>query len=275
MGELSLPLAVTKVFADENRLPLANVQITEGQFAAYQTPLGDVLFDPVDRFQSQDTIYLADGAKAAFGCAVESSKRGNAWTPTTTTPDLIKLHVPGQDGLVKLRRFEREGRIEIYVPLPGAELETHCRADKHNVIIATRVTEPAAVIAAYKGALIYGYEDSYDLTHVQQLTDGAFLFVSKARWSKNPAPLRVTYLDNQGRRHDVRYERIPRPLTTAIKTAFGTFEIHDDLLTDADVAPVATLMRSAGVLAVSPAALKTKQDLLEALRLDLAPRRKA
>lgn len=275
MGELSLPLAVTRVFASENRLPLANVRITEGEFEAYQTPLGDVIYDPVSRFQNQDTVYLSDSANAIYGCAVESRKRGIDWTSAKSTPDLARLNVPGMEGTLKLRRFAREGVMEIYVPLAGAEFETHFRADKHNIVTATRVANIAPLLAAGKSALVYGYEDSYDLTHVQQLTDGAFLFVSKARWSKNPEAFRVTYLDNRGLRHAVRYERIHRPLTTALKTAFGTFEVREDILTDADIAPIAGLMRSAGVLAVSPASLKTRESLLDALRLDLAPGRKS
>jgi hypothetical protein len=222
--------------------------------------------------RDSNVVYVGDGSNAVYACAIERHKSGQVWSKTKATANLTWLHVPGLDGTLKLKHFAREGTIDIYSPLPGAEMQKHFFPEAHHVITAERVVNWSPTLDFLKSALVYGYKDTYDLVQVQQLDNGRFLFVSKARWSHSLAPYQVTYVDAAKHRHAVNFEIVPRPRNIALKTAFGTIDLNDEALSNKDIAPVASLLHGAGVLAVSPQTLTSKSALLSALGLDLGLR---
>lgn len=269
MGALTLPLAIANVYASENRLPLANVQLDPSKFEAYQTPHGDTVFKSNS---PSNVIYVSDGSNAVYASAIERYRSGHLCCQTKEASKLAWLHVPGLDGTIKLRHFTSQDTIKIFSPLPGAELESHFIPETHHVVTAKHVTDWSPTLDFLKSALVYGYKDTYDLVQVQQLDNGRFLFVSKARWSHSLAPYQVTYVDAAKHRHAVNFEIVPRPRNIALKTAFGTIDLNDEALSNKDIAPVASLLHGAGVLAVSPQTLTSKSALLSALGLDLGLR---
>lgn len=274
MGALTLPLAIANVYANENRLPLANVRLNPCEFEAYQTPHGDTIFkSDLRSSHNSNIVYVGDGSNAVYACAIERHKSGHIWSEAKATANLTWLHVPGLDGTLKLRHFSGEDTIDIYSPLPGAETERHFVAEAHRITTAKRVTDWFPALTFLKSALVYGYEDTYDLVQIGQLGNGRFLFVSKALWSNSTAPYQVTYVDADKRSHAVNFEVIRKcGGSTALRTPFGNIVINDESLSDKDIAPVASLLHSAGVLAVSPQTLASKNAILSALGLDLGPR---